>query len=65
MKDQYSNLSGLPKTPREEKKKNKNKNILNKKRTSGGINIPDLKVFCRAIVIKTEWYWYRDRQEDQ
>jgi hypothetical protein len=22
-------------------------------------------VYYRAIVIKTTWYWYRDRQEDQ
>jgi hypothetical protein len=29
------------------------KNIFNKKTTSGGITIPDLKLFFRAIVIKT------------
>ena len=37
---------------------------LNNKRT-GEITIPDLKLFYRAIVIKTTWYWYRDRQVDQ
>ena len=39
--------------------------ILNSKRTSGGISIWDLKQYYRAIVFKTAWYWYTDRQVDQ
>jgi hypothetical protein len=38
------------------------KTILNDKSTSGGITMPNLNLYYRAVVIKTAWYWYRDRQ---
>ena len=44
------------------KKSRKAKTILNK-RTSREITIPNLKLYYRAIVIKTLWYWYRERQD--
>jgi hypothetical protein len=36
------------------------KTIMNNK-TTGGITIPDLKLYYRVIVIKPVCYWYRDR----
>jgi hypothetical protein len=47
------------------KKPRKTKTLLKDKRTSGGITMPDLKLYYRAIVIKPAWYWYNDRQIHQ
>jgi len=47
------------------KKKAIAKTILNDKRNSGEITIPDLKLYYRAIVIKNSWFWYRSKQFDQ
>ena len=41
------------------------KTLLKDKRTPGGITMPDLKLYYRAIVIKTAWFWYTDRQVNQ
>ena len=31
----------------------------------GGLAVPDLKLYHKAVVIKTIWNWLRDRREDQ
>lgn len=40
------------------------KTILNNKITSGGITILDLKLYYIVVVIKTEYYSYRNQKVD-
>jgi hypothetical protein len=39
--------------------------ILNKKSNAEGIKISTVKLYYKAIAIKTAWYWPQNRYEDQ